>query len=68
MDAAATCARSIGARLGLGGRGGGSSGGLGLPVYLYGAAHAEGRRLAEIRRRLGGTGREGHRGDGEETE
>ncbi|GBF99817.1 hypothetical protein Rsub_12570 [Raphidocelis subcapitata] len=45
LRAAASLARDIGGRL--------SSGRGALPVYLYGAAHPRGRRLADIRRSLG---------------
>jgi hypothetical protein len=45
LERAAQVARAVGRRL--------SGGGCGLPVYLYGAAHPEGRRLADVRRQLG---------------
>lgn len=45
LQEAAALARSIGARL--------AAGSPPLPVYLYGSAHPEGRRLADIRRQLG---------------
>ncbi|KAI8464470.1 MAG: phosphatase 2C-like domain-containing protein [Monoraphidium minutum] len=45
LAAAAALARSIGGRL--------SGGGAAMPVYYYGAAHPQGRRLAEIRRQMG---------------
>jgi hypothetical protein len=45
LEGAARVARDIGRRL--------AGAGGGLPVYLYGAAHSEGRKLADVRRRLG---------------